>query len=151
MTLSDLQAEGRIRSHKTSRREVEDLIRLVERDMEDARVQGVSIDRRFMIGYEAALTLCTIPLNAAGFKTEGAAHHWTTSRALPMTMGEALGDVAEYLDTCRVKRNLGTYDRGGGITESELDELLTAMVDLMPRVMAWLKANHPELLPSGRS
>jgi len=68
--LSELQALGRLRPHKTSRREVDDLLRLAERDLGDARVEGVSTDRRFMITYEAAVALATIPLHCAGLRTD---------------------------------------------------------------------------------
>jgi hypothetical protein len=86
MTLNDLQRQGRLRPHRTSRREISDLLRLTERELLDAGVPGVSADRRFMIAYEAAVALATIPLNAAGFRTEGAGHHQTTFLALPLVM-----------------------------------------------------------------
>src|SRR3972149_10728882 len=73
MSLSELQALGRLRPHKKSRREVDDLLRLAERDLGDARVEGVSTDRRFMITYEDAVALPTIPLHCAGLRTDGPA------------------------------------------------------------------------------
>jgi hypothetical protein len=99
MTLNDLRRQGRLRPHKTSRKEVDDLLRLAERDLGDAQVPGVSTDRRFMIAYEAAVALATIPLHAAGFRTEGTGHHQTTFLALPLVMGVENSDLADHLDT----------------------------------------------------
>lgn len=145
MTLNDLQSQGRLRPHKTSRKEVDDLLRLADRDLGDAQVPGVTTDRRFMIAYEAAGALATIPLHGAGFRTEGAGHHQTTFLALPLVMGAELSDLADYFDTCRTKRNAGAYDRSGQTSESEVEELLGEVACFREKVIAWLKAHHPEL------
>ncbi len=47
--------------------------------------------------------------------------------------------MATYLESCRTKRNVGTYDRGGGISDTEADELLSEAKALMKTVEAWLK------------
>jgi len=38
------------------------MFKLVERDLADAAVEGLSTDRRFLIAYEAVLNLATIVL-----------------------------------------------------------------------------------------
>src|SRR4030042_5751002 len=113
MSLSELQALGKLRPHKTSRKEIDDLLRLAERDLRDARVATVSTDRRFMIAYEAAVALATIPLHSAGFRTDGTGHHQTTFLALPPVMGMDLADLAVYFVTCRTNHHASAYDRTG--------------------------------------
>lgn len=83
MTLRDLLAEGRFRPHKTSQKEVADLLQVVNRDLVDAAVTQLSADRRFAIAYNAALQLATIALHAAGYRAVGSAHHWVTFQVLP--------------------------------------------------------------------
>ena len=144
MSLSELQALGRLRPHKTSRREVDDLLRLAERDLGDARVEGVSTDRRFMITYEAAVALATIPLHCAGLRTDGTGHHQTTFLALPFVMGAEFAELAAYFDSCRTKRNLSAYDRTGGTSETEVEEILREVASFREKILAWLKAYHPE-------
>jgi len=143
--LNELQAAGRLRPHKTSRREVDDLLQLAKRDLRDARVATVSTDRRFMIAYEAAVALATIPLHSAGFRTDGTGHHQTTFLALPLVMGENVADLAGYLDTCRTKRNASAYNRAGQTSESEVVELPRAVSDFETAIVAWLAARHPQL------
>ena len=59
-------AEERLRIHETSKKEIQGLLEIANRDLNDASVQDLSIDRRFLITYEGALTLATIPLYCAG-------------------------------------------------------------------------------------
>lgn len=108
-------------------------------------MEGLSTDRRFMIAYEAAVALATIPLAASGFRTEGAGHHQTTFLALPLVMGETLSDLASYLDACRTKRNASAYDRTGSTWLKEVEEPLGEVVAFREAVLASLKAHHPRL------
>jgi len=55
MNWQDLLAEGWVERHQTSRRELDDLHRVIARDLADAEVPGLSADRRFATAYNAAL------------------------------------------------------------------------------------------------
>lgn len=99
-----------------------------------------------MIAYEAALTLATIPLHCAGYETHGRGHHWLTFRALPDIMGSEFIELADYFDVCRTKRNVGTYDRGGQISETEVEELLEEVRRFKGLVEDWLQRHHADLV-----
>ena len=60
---------GQLRTHSTNKDEVKELLEIARRDLKDASVQELSIDRRFVIAYEGTLTLATIPLYCAGYET----------------------------------------------------------------------------------
>ena len=139
-------AEERLRTHKTSKEEIQGLLEIAKRDLNDASVQDLSTDRRFLIAYEGALTMATIPLYCAGYETYGRGHHWMTFRILPDVMGEIYSDLADYFDQCRTKRNVGTYNRGGQISESDVDELLAEVKSFYEDVIDWLKRNHTNLI-----
>lgn len=124
MNFKRLLAEGRIRRHETNGEEISDLIRVADRDLSDARVEGLSPDRRFLTAYEAALALATIPLYSAGHRTHGTGHYWMTFLVLPDIMGAELKSLATYFDVCRIKRNISTYDRGAQISDTEAYELI---------------------------
>ena len=47
-----------------------------------------------------------------------------TLAALPLILGERHKDDANYLDTCRTKRNTAEYDRAGVTTEEDAGELI---------------------------
>jgi hypothetical protein len=146
MNFSQWLAEERLRTHKTDKVEIRGLLDIAQRDLKDAAISEVSTDRRFLIAYEAALTLATFPLYCKGYETHGKGHHWLTFRLLPEVMGEKYADLAAYFDQCRIKRNVGTYDRGGQISELELDELRTEVVSFQGEVVDWLNQNYPHLI-----
>lgn len=147
MTLEELLAERRLRSHQTSSKEVADLLRVVDRDLADAEVSQISTDRRFATAYNAALQLATIALHAAGYRAAGAGHHWITLHVLPQIMGLQAQVRTDYLDNCRSKRNITDYDRAGEISTQEAEEILAETQTFRSELLAWLKQNYPELLP----
>lgn len=146
MTLQQWQANGWLRFHTTSREEIADLLRIVDRDLQDARA-GISSDWRFGIAYNAALKLCTVLLYAEGYRAERTLQHHRTIQALPLILGTARHSDAIYLDACRGKRNTVEYDSVGGASEADADELIRFVCDLRRDVLAWLAARHPDLVP----
>jgi hypothetical protein len=147
MSLQSLLADGRIRSHRSSAREVADLLRMVGRDLADASVIQLSTDRRFATAYNAALLLATIVLHAAGYRTASTGHHWATFHVLPEVLGPDSQARADYLDGCRAKRNVSDYDRAGAISEQELLELTEEVRTFHRDILEWLRTYHPALLP----
>ncbi|MFC1573537.1 SAV_6107 family HEPN domain-containing protein [Candidatus Eisenbacteria bacterium] len=146
MTLKRLLADGRLRPHLTSAKEIADLLRVIDRDMEDAAFEKLSADRRFATAYNAALQLATVILRAEGYRTSGAAHHWATFQALPGILGSDHTDRADYFDSCRTKRNIADYDAAGMISEAEVRELVEEAKAFRGDVLEWLRQKHPGLV-----
>lgn len=144
MSLRKWADNGWLRTHQTSRQEVSDLLRIVERDLRDATVQGLSDDWRFGIAYNAALKLCTLLLYSEGYRAEKNLQHYRTILTLPLIMGKDRKGDADYLDTCRSKRNIAEYDRSGVVSGKEADELLEFVCELRDQVKDWLIQRHPE-------
>lgn len=122
------------------------LLAIVARDLADS-AGGVSADWQFGIAYNAALKLCTILLHASGWRPEKNLQHFRTLSALPLVLGDARKDDAAYLEACRVKRNTAEYDLAGVATARDAAELRAFAEELRRDVLAWLKREHPELLP----
>jgi hypothetical protein len=76
MNWKKLQAEGRVRTHKTGKKELNELRALIARDLEDAAIQELSDDRRFATSYNAALQTAKMGIACAGYQL--------ASRALPV-------------------------------------------------------------------
>jgi len=144
MTLEQWAKNGWLRSHKSSKREICDLLAIVDRDLKDAE-GNISADWKFGIAYNAALKLCTILLHASGYRPEQKLGHYRTLSALPFILGAAQKDDADYLDTCRKTRNTAEYESAGVATEAEAKELIDFTKRLRQDVLGWLKKNHPEL------
>ena len=145
MSLKQWADNGWLKPHQTSKKEISSLLRIVERDLDDAQ-RDISSDWRFGIAYNAALKLCRILLCAEGYRPSHDLQHYRTLAALPEILGEGKKQDAEYLNDCRKKRNIVEYDDVGGASESDADELIEFVRDLRDEVINWLKKNNPELL-----
>jgi len=146
MSLEIWFKNGWLRAHRTTPAQVAELFAIVDRDLEDARTERLSTDWQFGIAYNATLKLCTILLYAAGYRPEKNLAHYRTLQALPLILGADRQDDADYLDTCRGKRNTAEYDSAGQISPEEARELVAFSVELREAVKAWLSHTHPELI-----
>jgi hypothetical protein len=73
--------------------------------------------------------------------------HYRTLQALPLVLGSDRQDDADYLDTCRSKRNTAEYDSAGRISPEEAKELISFARALRARVVVWLLEHNPTLAP----
>jgi hypothetical protein len=150
MSLQQWAENGWLRPHQTSPQEIDDLLAIVSRDLADA-AGVISADWRFGIAYNAALKLCVILLHASGYRPEKTLQHYRAIAALPEILDEQWRDAADYLETCRRKRNIAEYDRVGVVTEQDASELAAFCKELRQEVLAWLNKNHPELAPENNA
>lgn len=141
MSLQKWMDEGRLQPHTTNHREIKNLFDIVDRDIKDALIKELSVDRRFAIAYNAALQLATIVIHSAGYRVKnGQGHHWVTVSSFPDIMKDnEQRQRLDYFNVCRAKRNLTDYDRGGEIAEYELKELLKEVIDFRNDVIQWMK------------
>lgn len=145
MTLKQWQSNGWLKIEPTSRDEIANLLAMVDRDLQDAG-GSISPDWRFGIAYNAALKLCTILVRAEGYRPSHSLQHYRAIMAMPLVLGQKKNDDANYLDSCRTKRNTVEYDYVGGASNADAGELIAFAAELKAEVLKWLKDNHPELL-----
>lgn len=100
MALREFLNQARLVQHKTSSKEISDLLNLVERDLKDAQVKEISSDRRFTIAYNAVLQLAIIILYSKGYKPKGIGHHFVTLQSIKEIMGKKYHSLIEYFDSC---------------------------------------------------
>lgn len=145
MTLARWSENGWIRPHRATPAQVVELFAIVQRDLADARTGRLSPDWQFGIAYNAALKLCTILLHAEGFRAEKTLAHYRTLQALALILGPERQADADYLETCRCKRNTAEYDSAGRISPEEARELVAFTAELRRDVESWLRRTHPDL------
>lgn len=146
MNLKRLLNQGRLKYHKTSKEEIGNLLKLIKRDIKDAKVKGLSPDRKFATAYNAVLQSATILLYCKGYKTHGMGHHFTMFETMKGIMGKDYFELIDYFDSCRAKRNITHYMCSGEISESEAEELIKEAEKFLKEVIKWLKTNYPKLL-----
>ena len=145
MTLRQWQTNGWLKVEPTSRDEIANMLAMVDRDLKDA-AGSISPDWRFGIAYNAALKLCTVLVRAEGYRPSHGLQHYRAIMAMPLVLGQKKKNDANYLDSCRTKRNTIEYDYIGGASDADADELIEFATELKAEVMKWLKDNHNELL-----
>ena len=125
MTWKQLLANRQVRRHRTSKTEVDDLRKVVARDLHDASLPDLSADRRFATAYNAVLQLSKMATACAGYRVSvGAGHHQVTFHAARLALGPDSERSLQYFDVCRRKRNAIDYDAAECATETEAAELL---------------------------
>ena len=150
MSLERWRRNGWLQVAEAKLPEITQLFAVVDREIHDAGVQGVSHDGRFMHAYDAALTLCTIALRASGFQVaKGSGHHKRTIDSLPLTIGAEYSALADQIDLASRLRGQAMYDRTGVAEEQSAAELLEVATELRSVVIKWLQEIHPALLPTG--
>jgi len=128
--------------------EIAQLFAVVDREISDASVVGLSVDGQFMHAYDAALNLCTIALRSSGYSVvEGQGHHKKTIEALPLCIGKSYSDIADQIDIASRQRGQAMYDRTGVVEEQDAADLLQLALELRLALIEWLKAQHPMLVP----
>ena len=145
MTLKQWLESKWLLEHRTTRQEIQGLLSIIERDLRDAQVSGVSADWRLAIAYNAALQCAVAALAAAGYRPgRGGSHHYHAIEALKFTLS-CESDLIRTLDAFRKKRNIADYERAGSATEREVTELVGLGQELRARLVQWLEREHPEL------
>ncbi len=122
MSLQDWLNEGRLKTHKTSQKEIEQLFAVFERDMADARTEAFSADGRFAVAYNAALMVARAALAASGYRTSGEGNHYWTIRSLAFTLKPDTKTIGKF-NKFRQKRNIGSYEMAGMTSEQEVTEI----------------------------
>jgi hypothetical protein len=85
VTLSDWARNGWLLPHRTSPREIADLLAIVDRDLADSQASGLSADWRLNIAYNAALQAATAALAASGYRASRDQHHYRVIQSLELT------------------------------------------------------------------
>jgi hypothetical protein len=134
-----------VQRHVTSQKELEGLRAVIRRDLADARLPGLSADRKFATAYNAVLQLAKMVIACAGYRVVGSGHHVTTFEALELAMGQSVSALATYFDTCRRKRNTLDYDMADVATDTEVTELLAKTEQFQALVEQWITQHHPQL------
>jgi hypothetical protein len=145
MTLRSWLKNGWLTEHKPTKQEITDLLAIVDRDLQECQIAGLSPEWRLNIAYNAALQAATAALAACGYRAARDAHHFRVIQSLTHTIN-AESSVIQQFQAFRKKRNIGAYERMGTISEHETKEMVELAKDLRNKATKWLASNYPELL-----
>jgi hypothetical protein len=151
MTLQNWLQIGHLTNHQATVAEMRNLLGVVDRELADGGVTGLSDDGRFTHAYDAALLLCKLALHASGFEVQKRApgHHSLWINSLAFTLGEAHKGILIHLSKSSKLRHTSLYDHAGVVQKQDADDLLEVARELRADVLTWLHSHHPLLVPSG--
>ena len=150
MSLEQWSRNGWLQQDDATIAEIQQLFRVVDRDLSDAQAPGLSDDGRFQHAYDAALQLCMIALRACGYRVrKGQGHHKYGIDSLRHTLGKHWSQTADHIERCSRLRGQAIYERFGVVSEEDAQDLIAMARDLRADVIKWLKSDHPKLTPPG--
>jgi hypothetical protein len=125
MTWKRLLKDNKIHLHTTTPAELNDIRRLIDRDLADADLTGLSEDRRFATAYNAALQTAKMAIACAGYRVASIpGHHRITFDCAKLAVGKTSAHLTDYFDACRRKRNEIDYTGAAIATSTEAEEIL---------------------------
>ena len=148
MTWQQLLNAKHVQTHATSKQELDDLRAVIERDLHDAGLTGLSADRSFATSYNAALQTAKMAIACAGYRVVAKkVHHQVTFEAAELAIGPSVSKLVTYFETCRRKRNTLDYDVANVVSDTEAAELLQKAQEFWQEVEAWIAKHHPSFVP----
>jgi|SRR5271170_672691 len=146
MSLEKWAEYGWLKAEPTSPEEIRALFEIVARDLNDAKVEAISDDRRFEAAFDAARTAVNVALRACGYRTVAQlGHHQKTVESLELTI-KADPRLVQKMRVFSKKRNATSYDSAGNVSRQELEEAIKVAGELRKSVTAWLLQNYPGLM-----
>lgn len=145
MSLAKWHQFGWLAEHRATAAEVGDLLKVVDRDLADARVSGLSTDTRLKLAYNAALQSAATALAACGYRATRDGYHQRVIQTLRFTL-RAESALINRLERFRRMRHTGDYERAGMTSVEDADAILRLAEELSTRVRVWLRKTHSELV-----
>ena len=144
MSWQQLLNDKKVKTHTTGLQELEALRAVIDRDLQDAAVVGLSADRRFATAYNAALQIAKMVIACAGYRVSGIGHHQTTFEAMELAIGSSVAPLASYFDLCRRKRNIVDYDMANVASETEAEQIIQEAENLRQIAENWISQFYPQ-------
>lgn len=147
MSLEDWHRFQWLKKNETTVAEIEQLMAVALRGLQDSKIDALSVDGRFQHAYDAALQCCLIALRAEGYKvSKGSGHHKYGIESLPLSLGDEWKETSDHIERCSRLRGQSVYERTGVVDESDVLELIETVETLYLHIGQWLKSEHPELI-----
>ena len=146
MTWTKLLANKDAQKRKTSKKELDNMRALIARDLADARLAGLSADRKFATAYNAALQAANMAIACARYRiVSKVGHHRVSLETTKLVLDKPAHKYADYFEACRRKRNTIDYTFSNVATDTESKEIVVQAAEFYNEVENWIAKNHPAL------
>jgi hypothetical protein len=151
MTLENWVKNSWLEKRASDREEVGRLLALADgrlKDYQGAVAAKLSSDVQLGLAYDAIRACATAALRAAGYRVvRGGSEHYRTIEALEFSI-DPQKKLIPRLDKLRKKRNTGSYDDFGLVSQGEADSCGKMAVRVREEVEDWIRKNHADRIAS---
>jgi hypothetical protein len=131
----------------SDREEIGRRLALADGRLEDYRratEAKLSADVQLGLAYDAVRISARAALRAAGYRVvRGGSEHYQTIEALEVSI-DPQKKLIPVLDKLRKKRNIGSYDDFGLVSQGEADHCGKIAVRVRKEVEDWIRKNHAD-------
>lgn len=145
MSLENWVQNNWLERQKADAPEIVRLLMLADSRLKDYRraVAGkLSADVQLFLAYDAIRISATAALRAAGYRVvRGGSEHYRTIEALEFSI-DPQRVLIPTLDALRRKRNLGSYDDFGLVSQGEADHCGKIAMRIRKEIEDWIRQHH---------
>lgn len=124
MSLEDWLRAAKIIKHKTSKEEIEAVFGVVERNLKDAALKGLSSDQKYIQSYQAAFEASLALLYHNGYKpVKSGGHHTVVWQCMREILEPEQQSTILLFENAAKKRSKMSYDMAGIASQKEADEM----------------------------
>ncbi|MCK4393165.1 hypothetical protein KAX17_09700 [Candidatus Bipolaricaulota bacterium] len=139
-----MSAHRSSKQQPSSVEEIHALLRIAERDLQQAEVPGLYPDGRFGFAYNAALQLATVTLRLHQVRIGASSRHVRTFEELQRILPEEKCGFALEFEHARRKRHALMYDQAGTVSESEARNLIIRVSEYRDWLREYIKAHFSQ-------
>ena len=147
MTLETWVKNTWLEKRGSDREEIGRLLALADGRLEDYRratAGKLSADVQLGLAYDVIRISATAALRAAGYRVvRGGGEHYRTIETLEFSI-DPQKRLTPTLDKLRKKRNTGSYDDFGLVSQGEADSCDKMAVRVRKEVEDWIRKNHAD-------
>lgn len=147
MSLENWVKNNWLERRRADAAEIARLLALADSRLKDYRraVAGkLSADVQLFLAYDAIRISATAALRAPGYRViRGGSEHYRTIEALEFSI-DPERELIPVLDALRRKRNLGSYDDFGLVSQGEADHCGKMAVRIRKEIEDWIRQHHAD-------
>lgn len=148
--LENLTGTGQLIPEPTSVEEISGFLVRAEQQLIDARTASLSAASRFSLAYDAAHAFALAALRAHEYRPgRGLGHRVVVFSTLVHTVASPPAECASLV-RYHTKRNSSEYAGLVNASDADARDLIELTGSLHERLLAWLGAHRPDLLPKRR-
>lgn len=123
MALENWFQAGKLVKHEAAKEELAAIWGVIERNFQDAGINGLSSDQKYILSYQAAFEAALALIKCYGFRPIKAGHHYIVWQCMKDALGEKVRKTILLFENASKKRNKLSYDIAGLASQKEADEM----------------------------